>query len=61
MIEWYKYVLDCVAGFLRARLITPTPTAITVVIPRFIQMNIPLPPLKLMVQSRRGVTYLLEA
>jgi hypothetical protein len=27
-----------------------------VAIPRFIQMDTPLPPLKLMAQSRRGVT-----
>jgi hypothetical protein len=31
LIEWYKNVLDCVAGFPRARLIVPAPTAITTV------------------------------
>jgi hypothetical protein len=31
MIEWYRYVLDCVAGFPRAKLILPIPTAITTV------------------------------
>jgi hypothetical protein len=29
-------------------------------IPRFIQLGLPLPPLKPMVQSRRGVTQILE-
>ncbi|SEI02741.1 hypothetical protein BAZSYMA_ACONTIG91751_2 [Bathymodiolus azoricus thioautotrophic gill symbiont] len=28
---------------------------------RFIQLRVPLPPLKPMVQSRRGVTQILEA
>jgi hypothetical protein len=27
----YRYVLDCVAGFPRAKLISPIPTAITTV------------------------------
>jgi hypothetical protein len=30
-------------------------------IPRFIQLGLPLPPLKPMVQSRRGVTQILAA
>ncbi|CAC9434342.1 hypothetical protein [uncultured Gammaproteobacteria bacterium] len=30
-------------------------------IPRFTQMRVPLPPLKLMAQSRRGVIRVLEA
>jgi hypothetical protein len=29
LLEWYRYVLDCVAGFPRARLVVPVPTAIT--------------------------------
>jgi hypothetical protein len=33
---------------------------LTVVIPRFIQMHMPLPPLRLTVQSRRGVIQILE-
>jgi hypothetical protein len=33
---------------------------LVVTIPRFIQMDMPLPPLKSMVQSRRGVTQVME-
>jgi hypothetical protein len=32
-----------------------------VVIPRFIQLGMPLPPLKPMAQSRRGVDWIVEA
>jgi hypothetical protein len=31
MIEWYRYMLDCVACFPKARLISPTPTVIVTV------------------------------
>ncbi|CAC9437872.1 hypothetical protein [uncultured Gammaproteobacteria bacterium] len=34
---------------------------LTVAIPRFIQLSMPLPPLKLMAQSWRGVTQCMEA
>jgi vacuolar-type H+-ATPase subunit F/Vma7 len=34
---------------------------LVVAIPRFIQLGMPLPPLKPMAQSRRGVTQMLEA
>jgi hypothetical protein len=34
--------------------------SLVLAIPRFIQLGLPLPPLKPMVQSRRGVTQILE-